>query len=1021
MGGRRRDDTYYIVEGDASFVAEVSLLRSVLIICLVTLQAAAGEQAPGGGTAPRRAGAAPAAGLEGRPVLAIQFDTGVSRDEERLQQLLAIQVNQPYRSSKVRESIERLFSTGRFADIQVDAQQKPEGVVLTFITRENYFIGDVRVEGVREPPTTRQLVNVTKLQLGELYTEEKLQHALDGLQKLLVSEGYHRARLEPKFELHKEVQQVDIRLVVAPGERARIREVRLTGEPGFPPQQVLQKSRLKAGKEATAQRLQDAVIHLRKYYQSKKRLGARVQVVERRYLPESNGELVVLRADAGPPVEIRVRGDGVSRRTLKKLIPIYEEGALDEDLVREGARNLRDHYQARGHFEVEVEAGRQENPQTGAVEIEYRVKKGPHHRVTALALEGNRYFDDATLRERMLLVKGGLLSRGRYNRGLLEHDLAVIRDLYQANGFRDVKVISRVEDDYRGRKGHLRVVVAVEEGPQTLVRKLTITGNRQVSREELSEAVAQSDGQPFSEYNTALDRANVLSHYFDHGFQAATFQSGAVPVPGENRVDLEYTIAEGEREFVNEIFASGYQSTRDYIIRQQLQIQEGGPLARNGLLETQRRLYDLGIFSKVDIAVQNPEGREAHRNVLLQVEEARRWTLAVGAGAEIARIGAGDPTSLDQPTGAAGFSPRLSFDVTRLNFRGLNHTLSFKSRVSNLQQRALVNYTAPRFWNAPDWKLFLNAFYNNTRDVRTFTAQRLEGSMALEQKRSKSDTLLYRYSYRRVKVEESTLKITAGLIPLLSRPVRVSMLSASFIRDRRDDPTDSRKGTYLTVDAGSSARQVGSEANFNRLLTQFTTYHRFGKDLVLARTTQFGLQEPFGRLRRVLLPQKDAPPREVFTREIPLPERFFSGGGNSHRGFAVNQAGPRDLQTGFPVGGSGLLMNSLELRFPVRRPDFGGVLFHDMGNVFRRVGDISFRVRQKNLDDFDYMVHAVGAGVRYRTPIGPVRLDFAWSFNPPEFMGLRGNLRDFLRGKVGPPQRRRLDHFQFFFSIGQTY
>lgn len=246
------------------------------------------------------------------------------------------------------------------------------------------------------------------------------------------------------------------------------------------------------------------------------------------------------------------------------------------------------------------------------------------------------------------------------------------------------------------------------------------------------------------------------------------------------------------------------------------------------------------------------------------------------------------------------------------------------------------------------------------------------------------------------------------------------MLSASFVRDRRDDPADSRKGMYLSADVGASAHPLGSEASFNRLLAQYTTYHPLGKSVVLARTTQFGLQEPFGSLRTATFLRPGQPPLVVSTREVPLPERFFSGGGNTHRGFSVNQAGPRDLETGFPVGGSGLLMNSVELRFPVRRPSIGGVLFHDMGNVFRRVGDISFRVRQRDLSDFDYMVHAVGGGIRFKTPIGPLRLDLAWSLNPPRFFGLRGSQTDLLRG-TATSRLGRLDHFQFFFSIGQTY
>jgi len=161
---------------------------------------------------------------------------------------------------------------------------------------------------------------------------------------------------------------------------------------------------------------------------------------------------------------------------------------------------------------------------------------------------------------------------------------------------------------------------------------------------------------------------------------------------------------------------------------------------------------------------------------------------------------------------------------------------------------------------------------------------------------------------------------------------------------------------------------------------------------------------------------------------IPLPERFFAGGGTSHRGFPDNQAGPRDTSTGFPLGGTALLFNQTELRFPLIGDNVGGVLYHDMGNVYSSVTDLSFRVKQHGLDDFDYMVHAVGFGLRYRTPIGPVRVDLGYSINPPYFYGFKGTQDDLLKAGVNPCATspnlcslQNVSHFQFFFSLGQTF
>ncbi len=171
-----------------------------------------------------------------------------------------------------------------------------------------------------------------------------------------------------------------------------------------------------------------------------------------------------------------------------------------------------------------------------------------------------------------------------------------------------------------------------------------------------------------------------------------------------------------------------------------------------------------------------------------------------------------------------------------------------------------------------------------------------------------------------------------------------------------------------------------------------------------------------------------------------MPERFFGGGADSLRAFPYNQAGPRDTgaplipggpasgATGFPLGGNALFVNNIELRFPFIGENIQGVIFHDMGNVFSSVGKISFRFHQNNLQDFDYTVHAAGFGIRYRTPVGPIRGDLAYSINPPSFIGFTGTPIQLLGcNPAAPPTgacrgvQQSISHFQFFFSIGQTF
>jgi len=311
--------------------------------------------------------------------------------------------------------------------------------------------------------------------------------------------------------------------------------------------------------------------------------------------------------------------------------------------------------------------------------------------------------------------------------------------------------------------------------------------------------------------------------------------------------------------------------------------------------------------------------------------------------------------------------------------------------------------------------------------VRTFTGTRLEGALQLEHTLSRDSTALYRYTYRRTTIDDDSLQITPLLIPLSSQPVRAALFSGTYIQDRRDDPTDATRGVFNSVDLSFASGYWGSQPDFFRYLAQNTTYHQITRKIVLARTVQLGLMIPWGSQEG--LPMVDIGVGAAPDPRIPLSERFFFGGATSHRGFPFNQGGPRDPTTGFPIGGGAQFLNSVELRFPLYGENLGGVLFHDAGNVYSRVSEISFSPRQptavseedgSTLYGYDYMVHAVGFGMRYRTPVGPVRLDFAYSVNPPRFIGFSGTRQDLLTGQ-GSITEQRINQFQFHFSLGQTF
>ncbi len=1007
---------------------------------------------------------------EGKVVESIEVFGVEERDRDHILQLLPQKVGEMLDRGQVRDSIRALYATGRFADIQAEVAPSGAGVALTFSTSPNFFVGAVEVEGAPAHPTSNQIVNASKLQLGELFAQEKLQRALENVRQLMQENGYYRTRVTAESTAKVATRQVNILFHVSRGEQAHVGEVKVTGTSGMSTLEVQDIAHMNRGERVTAERVRGSLQRLRKKFQKQNRALAQVSIAQQLYHPENNRVDFTFQLDPGPVVVIYARGFHVSRGVLRREIPVYEENAVDDDLLNEGKRNLLDYLQTRGHFDAKVDILKESDAKT--MRVIYQIDPGAVHKLALVEITGNKNFlDTAKLRSYLQIQPASrLASHGRYSEALLKSDIATLESLYRASGFRQVKIQSKVDDNYGGTANRLAVHIYIEEGVRTRVGELQILGTQKIKANDLPELSTRL-GQPYSEQDLANDRERILNFYFDHGFPNASLE--ITTNPAKNQPDIEdvtFTIQEGERFTVNRVLVAGTEHTRDYVVNRELQVHEGEALSQQDLLSTQTRLYDLGIFSQVDTAVQNPEGTDPQKNVLVQVQEAKRYTFTYGVGLEFQT---GQPAGTTAPQGTTGISPRVEFDVTRLNVGGRNQTLTFQSHVGKLQQRGLISYTIPKLLDSDKFKLIYTVFYDNSLDVATFTSQRLEGKIDLRQQfgnsgtepgtRQGPDSLTYRFDFRTVKASHFAEGFSPGEIALLSLPARVGGPGFTFIHDKRDNPLESTKGDYFTLDAFAASSYFGSRSetsqsslptNFGRALAQYSTYYAFGgkgkreHQFVFARSTSIGLEQPFQQTR--ILPPGSCPlnsagePTCTDIATIPLPEQFFAGGGNSHRGFGLNQAGPRDPDSGFPVGGTALFINNLELRFPPTTlpylgEGFGFAIFHDMGNVFTAPHDMLKGVlrwhqpdpaqclapggtpnfqcyTQFNNSGYDYTSHAVGVGLRYKTPIGPLRFDFGYNLNPTRYFQTFDT-----QGQPTTFEAQQLRHFNVFFSIGQPF
>ena len=975
-------------------------------------------------------GVVQAQGFTGKTVAAVEYEPAVQPIDGRdLARMQLVQIGQPLNPRQVAATLDRLFSTGLYDDLQVDAQPSGDGVTIRFLTKPRRFIGHVGAQGdIKDPPSRAVIISNSQLNLGTPFDEEALQTAQSTITQELRRNGLYGAKVNVATIEDPDTHQMTIRFLVDAGKRAKYDVPAITGDTKLSNGAIIRATGwriplINRWRQITQSLTDKGTEGVQNRYAKANRLTASVDLKSLEYNPDTNRAKPMLDINAGPKITIKAVEAKVSKSKLRKYIPVYQENSVDNDLLAEGGHNLRDYFQSRGYPDVDV-TYRREDPKNDEQIINYYIATGPRRRLVNIDIAGNDYFLPETLQERMFLHTNTFVNRyGRYSENFRRRDEEAIADLYQANGFRDVKVTSTVETNYEGKENDLAVRFVINPGKQWRVSKLQIEGTNRLDLTSIKQDFASAEGQPYTEINISSDRSRIAEYYLSHGFQSTTFRYTAIPNAENNTVNLIYQIREGPQEFVRQVIISGLYRTRPSLVQKRIDIREGEPISTVKINNIARSLSDLGMFASVNTAVRNPEGNTSYKDVLYDFDEAARYSFNVGFGLFIGQFG-GTTKNLNNSGGAKGLSPIVVFDVSRQNFLGRGQTLSLQTRYSTLEQRESLNYIVPHFLGSFNRTVIFSILYNTTQDVQTFSSRRAEASVQTSQRFSRASTLLARFAYRRVST--GNVNIPSLLIPSLLQPVRIGIFSASYIQDHRDNPADAHRGFWNTVDAGVAGNFFGSQRSFYRALARNATYTPIGRNLVLARQTQVGAIIPFNKAAGL-----------TRFESIPLPERFFGGGGVSMRGFGDNQAGPRDIgtptqepgpannPTGFPIGGNGLFFNNIELRFPMLWPNITGVLFHDMGNIYRNFGDISLRYHQNNNQDFNYAVQAAGFGIRYKTPLGPVRVDLAYTPNPPRYLGFDRNesIQDLINncgGKcIASPQR--LGHIQFFFSIGQAF
>ena len=950
---------------------------------------------------------------EGQTVSSVNLVSDPKNDVEVFRPLAKQRANEPYSEQNVQATVAALNRTSRFSKVTVNVEPEAAGLRVDFILEPAYYIGILEFPGATKAFTYNRLLQVVNLPDEEVFDKERIPQATQALLQFFRTNGYFQAKVTTDTSLMEEDRLANVKFSVTLGKRAKIGNVTIQGADPADTAKLLHSVRslratltsssLKHGKTYTPERVQAATAAMRRTLAKQKHLANKIQVNPPEYHADTNRVDVSFNVQVGPAVVIKATGAKlsvlpfVSTRRMKKLVPIYSEEAIDRELVNEGRQNLLNFFQEKGYFDADVKTVFQRTPEQ--ISVTYQINKGTKHNVDDISFVGNSALSDEELLRKIALQKKHLLSRGKFSQKLLKASVNGITADYQDHGYQDVKVTPQVVD----HEPEIDVMFQIAEGPQTTVANLVLKGNDHYPYNELSpiKGFLLRSGEPFSPRKVADDRSRISAKYLDRGYLNVDVKTTVTKLPDDpHRVDVTYAINEGQPVRVSRVVILGRQRTRESLVASTAGIRPEQTLSQGRLLEGESRLYDLGIFDWSSVGPRRPITNQTDEETLVKVHEAKRNSITYGFGIEISRRGGNLPTGTVAVPGlppvaidTSGFvssektfvGPRGSIEFSRLNIRGLAETGSISLLGSRLDQRALATYIDPQFLNSKQWRSLFSLSVERNSENPLFTSREGDASFQVERalNKDKTTTAQFRYSFRRTNLSDILVE---GLVLPEDRSVRLSTFSGTLIHDTRDKPLDPHRGVYHTLDLSITPSALGSNANFARLLGQYAFYKPV-HSMVWANSIRLGLAKPFSGSR------------------VPTSERFFSGGGTTLRGFPINEAGPQrsvpvctnpaDPATctliSVPVGGNQLFVLNSELRFPLPIiNNLGGVVFYDGGNVYR---NISFQQFVSNYTS------TVGVGLRYSTPVGPVRIDVGRNLNP--VPGIKP--------------------FQFFITLGQAF
>ena len=906
----------------------------------------------------------------GKPIASVRLlIEGTETDEPLLRQIIATAPGQPLSMVQVRETVAHLFSLGRFEGVSVDATLEQGRVALRYELVPIHPVSRIRftlppgAHGIDEGALRRAVID----RYGTTPPLSRVADMTRILADALRERGYLHPVITPRPEIEHAPERATLVFAIEPGVRTTVGVVEVAGPP-TERAEILSRLDLSPGapyqREALNARIERFIEERRRrgYYEAK--IAPVVTFSE-----DDRVANMTVSFTPGPRVRVVFTGDPLPSDRRDEMVPVEREGSVDEDLLEDASNRIEEYLRAQGYRDAAAPHTRE--TVNGELVITFAVRRGQQARVSTFEISGNASIPLTDFAPALRVRDGQPFSAA-----LLDADVQTIEDLYHRRGFASAKVQSAVEvvtPTPPPAQVPVAVRAVINEGVRTTVTGVTFSGNQAIAEDALKRRLALQPGAPYVPAQLAVDRDAVLLAYQDLGYESATVEARPTFTDEGTDAEIAFAIREGPQVFVDHVLIVGNVRTSTETIEREMQVKAGDPFSLSAINDSQRRLTALGLFRRARIT-ELRHGGESLRDLLVTIEEAPATTLGYGGGLEgrLRVVGNSTEGNVDETFEVA---PRAFFEVGRRNVFGKNRSLNFYSSLSLhpprddgtsiTEYRVVGTFREPRVFNTAADAFMNMTFEQQTRSSFNFARQSFSADVARHLTPQVSVTGTYQLQRTRV-FDERLSEEDQLAVDKVFPQFRLSSFSGAIIRDTRDDQVDPSRGEYASATGQLAARKIGSEIGF---VKSFFTAQAFRvvpgtNRVVFAGNARLGLATGFPR--ELVDDLGDVIPG-LETKALPQSERFYAGGDTTIRGFALDRVGTpgKTLDENLlPIGGNGLVIFNAELRAPVTRA-LGVVGFIDTGNVFETVSVITLAELRT----------AVGGGVRYKSPFGPIRFD----------------------------------------------